>query len=248
MERPDPRVADLVQAGRIRLALFLPQYTKDAVTGQLRGIGTGFLAIEIIRSFATRLGVEMRLVEHPTPPTAVDSIKTGACDVACLGIEPSRAAEIDFTPPAFQFDYTMMVPIGSPIRGMADADRRGIRIAVVNNHASTFALGRLVKAAALVGSDVPDTAFGLLRAGDADAFALPREQLLDYATQLPGAHVLEESYGINRVAVAVRKGCAGRLAFMSEFIMAAKASGLIRHAIERGGLRGFEVAPAERPA
>ena len=33
----DPRVADLVRAGKLRVALFLPQYTKDPVTGELRG-------------------------------------------------------------------------------------------------------------------------------------------------------------------------------------------------------------------
>ena len=30
---PDPRVADLVQSGKIRVALFLPQYAKDSKTG-----------------------------------------------------------------------------------------------------------------------------------------------------------------------------------------------------------------------
>ena len=54
----DPRVADLVQAGKIRLALFLPQYTKNPVTGELRGVGTGFLAIELARALAARLGLE----------------------------------------------------------------------------------------------------------------------------------------------------------------------------------------------
>src|SRR6516225_9017687 len=33
----DPRVADLVRAGKVRVALYLPQYTKDPATGELRG-------------------------------------------------------------------------------------------------------------------------------------------------------------------------------------------------------------------
>jgi hypothetical protein len=37
----DPRVADLVQTGRLRVALFPPQYTKDPVSGELRGPGRG---------------------------------------------------------------------------------------------------------------------------------------------------------------------------------------------------------------
>lgn len=33
----DPRVADLVEADKLRVALFPPQYTKDPVSGELRG-------------------------------------------------------------------------------------------------------------------------------------------------------------------------------------------------------------------
>ena len=55
----DPRVADIVQAGKLRLAIFLPQYTKDPRTGALRGIGMGFVAIELGRVLAARLGIEL---------------------------------------------------------------------------------------------------------------------------------------------------------------------------------------------
>jgi polar amino acid transport system substrate-binding protein len=244
MQRADPRIADLVQAGKIRVALFLPQYTKHPVSGELRGLGTGFVAMEITRALAARLGVEVRLMEHPTPPQAVASLKSGACDVAFLGIEPSRSTEVDFSPPVVQFDYTYLVPASSPIYSTAGADRPGIRIAVVRNHASTLALGRIVKHAELIGVELPDSAFDLLRAGHADAFALPRERLLDYSNKLPGSRVLEDSYGVNLVAIAVAKGQAGRLAYINEFIEAAKASGLIQRAIDRGALRGFEVALA----
>src|SRR4051812_3735458 len=34
----DPRVADLAQNGKVRVGLFLPQYTKDAATGELKGV------------------------------------------------------------------------------------------------------------------------------------------------------------------------------------------------------------------
>jgi polar amino acid transport system substrate-binding protein len=39
-------------------------------------------------------------------------------------------------------------------------------------------------------------------------------------------------------------GEAGRLAYISEFIEEAKATGLVERAIERGGLRGVHVAPS----
>lgn len=247
MRRPDHRVADLVQAGQIRVALFLPQYTNDAATGELYGVGTGFLAIEIARVLATRLGIQVLIVEHPTPPRALESLKTGACDVAFLGIEASRSEQVDFSPPVVQFDYTYLVPAGSLIQSAADADQPGFRIAVVTGHASALALNRIVKHAELVGSELPDVAFNLFRAGNASAFAFPREPLLDYSIKLPGSRVLSDSYGVNRVAMAVPKGQTGWLAYIREFIEEAKASGLIHSAIERGGLRGFCVASSENP-
>jgi polar amino acid transport system substrate-binding protein len=184
----------------------------------------------------------MRLVELPTPPAAVGRLKAGSCDLAFLGIEPSRAAQIDFTPPVIQFDYTLLVPAGSAIRHAAEADRPGVRIAIVRDHASSLALRRLVKHAALSAAELPDTAFDMLRSGNADALAAPREQLLDYAAKLPGARVLADSYGINRVAVVVRKGRAGWLAYVGKFIEAAKVSGMIAQIIARGRLHDFQVA------
>jgi len=47
------------------------------------------------------------------------------------------------------------------------------------------------------------------------------------------------------VAMAVPKGQAGRLAYISEFIEEAKASGLVQRAIERAGHAGSQVAPPE---
>jgi polar amino acid transport system substrate-binding protein len=237
----DPRIADLVQAGQIRLALFLPQYSTDADGGGLRGLGMGFVALELTRALAARLGVAMRTITLPTPPKALECLRTGACDLAFLGIEPSRAAQINFSPPVIQFDYSVLVPGGSSFRSIADVDRPGVRIAVVQNHASTFALTRMVKHAELVGAELPEAAFALLCEGKAQAFAAPRDHLLDHSDKLAGSHVLADGYGINNVGIAIGKEQPGRLAYISEFVEEAKASGLIAGIIARGGLRGFSV-------
>src|ERR1700751_1610754 len=92
----DPRVQDLVRAGKLRAALFLPQFTRNTVTGEIRG---DVHLVETARALATRLGVELMLVDYPTPPKAVEGLKVGACDVAFLGINPSRAADVAFSPP-----------------------------------------------------------------------------------------------------------------------------------------------------
>jgi len=238
----DPRIADLAQAGAIRLALFLPQYTKDTATGAVRGLGPGLVMLEIGRALAARLNAKLLIVEQPTPRAALDCIKAGGCEFAFLGIEPSRAAEIDFTPAVFQFDYSFLVPAGSSLSHFADVDRAGLRIAVVCNHASTMALTRMVKHAELIGFDLPDDTFEALCGGKAEAFAAPRQILIEYSERLPGSRVLDQGYGVNRVGMAVAKHRQGLLSYLTEYVEVAKASGLIARLIGDAGLSGFRVA------
>ncbi len=236
----DPRIEDLVRAGEVRVALFPPQYSKDRETGELRGVW-----VEIARALAARMGIEPVLMEYPTPREAVDCLNAGACDVGFLGFDPSRTAQVGgFSPPFIQVDYTYLVPAGSTIRGVADADRPGIRVAAVRDHASTLALSRMLKQAEQVGADTPDIAFELLRTGRVDAWASIRPALLEYCARLPGSQVLKDHYGANLPAMVVPKGkTAARLAYISEFIEAAKSSGLVQRAIERAGQVGYRVVP-----
>lgn len=237
----DPRVADLIHAGKIRVALFLPQYVLDSVSGEIQGRGTGIMAIEITRILASRMGIAAQTLGYPTPAAVVESLETGASDLAFMGIEPSRAATLDFSPAIFEFDYTYLVPAGSTLRNAADVDRPGRRVAVVRNHASTLKLSRVVMHAELVGAELPDAAFESLCARHVDALAFPRDVLLDYSARLPGSRVLADSYGVNRVGIAIRKGQANRIAYIGEFIEEAKTSGLTQRAIESGRLRGFRI-------
>jgi hypothetical protein len=46
----------------------------------------------------------------------------------------------------------------------------------------------------------------------------------------------------------VPKGHAGRVAYISEFIEEAKASGLVKKIIEDAGVRGVQVVPAGKPS
>ena len=235
---PDPRVADLARAGKVRVGLFLPQYIKNPVAGDLTTMW-----VEIARALAPRIGVQLAIVEHSTPPEAIACLKASACDLLFLPLD-ERATEIgDFSNPIFQWDYTLLVPAGSSIGTVADADRSGVRIAAVRNHASTNELSRQLKQAELVYAETLDSTFDLLRTGQADVMASTRHALLRFSIQLPGARVLEDRYGVHINRMVVPKGKPEWLAYINEFIEDAKASGLVQKAIERSGTRGVTVAP-----
>jgi polar amino acid transport system substrate-binding protein len=187
--------------------------------------------------------VEVVLIEQPTPRQVVDCLNGGACDIASLGFDPSRAAQVGgFSPPLLQVDYTYLVPARSSIRSKVDVDRPGVRIAVVRDHASTLTLQRILRQAEQMDAETADAAFDLLRTGHADAWASVRPALLDYSGRLSGSRVLADSYGANLPALVVAKGQTARLAYLSEFIEEAKASGLVQRAIERAGHAGYQVA------
>jgi len=239
----DPRVADLVQAGKIRVGVHSVMYTNDPRTGELKEASTGIILLDLARTLGARIGAEIVPVGHPTIPEMLTCLTAGGCDMGFMGPDRSRAG-VDFSPPILQLDYTFLVPAGSSIQRIADADRPGVRIAVVRDHASTLTLSRIFKHAQLTYAATPDPTFELLRTGQADAFASIRPVLLAYSSRLPGSRVLEEHYGANLLGMVVPKGQAARLAYINEFVEQAKTSGLVQQAIERAGLPGHLVATA----
>src|SRR5436305_9277306 len=171
-------------------------------------------------------------------------VRAGECDVGFMGPDPSRSG-VDFSPPFIQLDYTLLVPAGSSIQRIADADKPGNRIAAVGGHASTLTLSRMLKHAQLVYAATPDPTFEIMRKGDAEAFASVRPVLIGYSKTLPGSRVLADHFGANLVGLVVRKGQTARLSYLTEFVEQAKASGLIQQTIDHAGLPGHQVAASK---
>jgi len=241
---PDPRVAAFVQAGRLRAGFGMnPTLAfKDPSTGHLRGP-----ALELAQALANRIGVNLIPVEYPSPGAVLQGIETKAWDLTFLVIDPGRAGVVDFSVPYMQSDFTYLVPADSPMRGVADMDRPGIRIAVVRNDASDLRLTRLLTRAELARAGDINAAVELLRVGQANAAAAPRPVLLQQSAKLSGSRVLDDGFDTISYAAVVPKGNPGWLAYINEFIDDAKASGLVKRTIESAGLRGVEVARGGSP-
>ena len=242
----DSRVVDLIRAGKLRagVGVVAPHWAvKDPQTGELRGV-----AVDIARALARRIGIELVAVEYPSPPAVLGGLKDSAWDVGFLAIDPSRAAVVDFSPPYLQIDATYLVPDGSSIRNVADADQPGVRIAVTSKSVEEIVLSRSLKRAELRSVDTISAGFDLLRAKNADVLAAPRPALLPLSSRLPGSRVLTDRFHAAFGAMAVPKGQTARLAYIAEFVEEAKASGLVQRAIEGADVRGVQVAPPGNPS
>ena len=67
---------------------------RNPVTGAPCGV-----TVDLARELERRLGVPLELVVIDGAGKSFEAVKTAACDIGFLAIEPARAAEIDFTAP-----------------------------------------------------------------------------------------------------------------------------------------------------
>jgi polar amino acid transport system substrate-binding protein len=231
---------ELAPTGTFRLGLVFNNRniaSRDPATGELRGVG-----VDLGRELAERLDLRFEPIGYRTGPDAVDGLQTGAVDAVILGVDPARG--FDFAPPYIQDDMTYIVPAASPMRTAADADRPGVRIAATPGSSFYLALQREVHNAEVVGIDRSEV-WGPLETGTVDAHAFSRSGLLADAAQRPGLRVVEGRFGVELDAIALPKGRPAALAFVTQVMEEAKASGLVQEAIERAGLAGLvEVPPS----
>lgn len=97
--------------------------TKDPQTGVLRGV-----TIALAKALAKRLDVPLDLVGYVNPAALVQSFGRNEWDIAFLAFDPSRARDVDFSPPYMVVDNTYLVPAGSKVQSVETADQAGVRI------------------------------------------------------------------------------------------------------------------------
>src|SRR5256885_234678 len=233
--------ADLAPTGTLRAGINYGNFIlaqKDEAGGESRGV-----AIDLTRELAQRLGVPVELIAYTSVAAMVDAAKTGAWDIAFLGIDPAREGEIGFTAAYLEIEATYLVPAGSPLSAVADVDREGVRVAAPARANYELFLSRSLTRAQLVRAPNADAAFDLLVTGKADALAGLRQALIGLVDKLPGSRMLDGQFMRVPQAVGVPRGRDAGLAYLRGFVEDAKASGLVARAIEKTGAPGVSVAP-----
>jgi polar amino acid transport system substrate-binding protein len=236
--------SDLAPTGTLRAGINYGNFilaTKDAASGESRGV-----AVDLTREISRRLGVPSTIVAYDSVAAMVDAAKTGAWDIAFLGIDPARAGEIGFTGAYLEIEATYLVSGASPLRAAGEVDTEGIRIAAPARANYELYLSRNLKRATLVSAPNADAAFELLKTGQVQALAGLKQALIGLTEKLPGSRMLDGRFMAVQQAVGVPKGRDAGLAYARGVVEEAKASGLVARAIEKTGARGVSVAPAAR--
>ena len=87
-----------------------------------------------------------------------------------------------------------------------------------------------MKKATVVGFKSYEEVHALLAAGEIDALALARDQLVVLAKQIPGTKILSETFKKTDTAAAVPLKHPQSLAFVTKFMTESKANGLLKKA------------------
>ncbi len=233
--------AELAPTGVLRAGINMSNgllvSARDA-SGAPDGVSPG-----MARAIAERLGVPLQLVPYPKPDLVAEAAGTGQWDICLIGAEPARATQIAFTAAYAEIEATYLVPAGSALRTVAEVDRPGIRIAVNGGGAYGHFLHRSLEHATLLRLGA-DEATDTFRAGQADALAGLKTQLLVWSDTMPGSRVLPGRFTAVQQALGTGSGNTAGAAFLRAFVEEAKASGHVAALIARYGVVGLSVAPA----
>lgn len=237
---PSPDVLNvLTPTGRLRVGLYLgnpSSLLKDPVSGQESGVG-----FELGRELAKLLDVPFEQVVYPNNGAVLEGMRAGNVDVVFTNATPARAKEIDFTQPYLEVEAGYLVPKGSPVATIADVDRPGIRVGVMEGSTSAVALPGLLKNASVVRVPNVETVIEMLSARTLDAFATNKSILFEMSDKLSESSVLEGRYGVEQLALGLPKGRESGLPYVREFVAAAVSNGLVKAAVDRAGFRGGNI-------
>ena len=233
--------AELAPKGVLRAAINMSNFL--LVTGKTASGDPQGVAPDMAAEIARRLGVGVAYVPFERPSKLADAAGTDAWDIGLIGAEPQRAEKITFTPAYCEIEATYLVPKDSPIAGVAEVDRPGVRMTVRRGAAYDLWLERNIKHATVLRSETADGPFNQFVSEKLEAYAALKPQLLKDREKLPGSKILPGNFMTVQQAIGTEKKNAAGAAFLRDFVAEAKRSGLVAQLIEKHRVQGLSVAP-----
>ena len=240
---PPPRqaVAELAPTGKLRAVINTGNpilAARDAASGELKGV-----SVDLSRELAQRLSVPLEMVGVDTAAKSVAAVKSGACDVAFVAIDPARAVDMDYTAPYVLIEGAYLVPQASPIASTAEVDRGGVRVVVGAGSAYDLYLSRELKQAQLVRAPTSQAVVDLMLAQRLDVSAGVKQQLEADAKRVAGVRLLPGRFMVISQAMATPKGRSAGARYLAAFVEEMKAAGFVAGALRRHAIDGAVVAP-----
>ena len=228
---------EIAPTGKLRVAIAISAAGGAFWSTKTEAGGYAGVPVELGKAMAAQLGVPVEYVAYQNSGLITDAASKNVWDVTFLPRDKEREADMAFGPTYDVSDATYIVRPGSSVTNFATLDQPGIKVAAVNNTTTMRGAIAHLKNAKVTGYQTYDEIFGLLKAGEIDAFALSRDQLNAMAKKIPGTRVLDETFKQTVTAVAVPPNHPQSLAFAVKFMTEAISNGTLRKAYDNNGLK-----------
>ena len=233
----------LAPTGTLRASINLgnPILANRGADGQPFGV-----SIDLARGLGRLLGVEVELVVFDTAAKSVEAVTQEQADFGFFAVDPARGAGIHFTAPYVLIEGAYLVRNDSPLQDNAEVDRPAHRVVVGQGSAYDLYLSRALKQAQILRSPTSPTVVDTFIAEGAEVAAGVKQQLEADALRVGGVRLLPGRFMVIQQAVGLpnSRGEAAA-ALLRAYVEDMKASGFVAQALQRHGIQGASVAPAQ---
>jgi polar amino acid transport system substrate-binding protein len=232
---PDAEVRQiLAPTGSLRVALYVGTPTSVRSRTDRRGVG-----YDLGQELARRLHVPFAPMILEKNADVQAAMKAGKADVAFTNASPERMKDMDFTQTHIVVELGYLAGPKTAVTSISEVDQPGVRVGVTAGSTSLGTLTKLYKNARVIATTTLDQGNEMLAAGTLDLYATTTANRGAMGDRLPGSHVLDGAWGVERHAMAIPKGREAGLPYAKAFIADAVAKGLVKKAAARAGLKGM---------
>ena len=233
----------LAPTGTLRASINLgnPILANRGADGQPFGV-----SIDLARGLGRLLGVEVELVVFDTAAKSVEAVTQEQADFGFFAVDPARGAGIHFTAPYVLIEGAYLVRNDSPLQDNAEVDRPAHRVVVGKGSAYDLYLSRELKQAQILRSPTSPTVVDTFIAEGAEVAAGVKQQLEADALRVGGVRLLPGRFMVIQQAMGLPKSRGeAAAALLRAYVEDMKASGFVAQALQRHGIQGASVAPAQ---
>jgi polar amino acid transport system substrate-binding protein len=227
----------LAPQGVLRVGVYLGSPTslvRDAKSGASFGV-----AYELGHALAAQLNVPVQVVQYQRVAEVIDALKGNQVDMTFTNATAARAKDVDFTPALIQLELGLLVPVSSNIKSFDSVDRAGVLLGVSQGSSSQGVLSQRLKNATIVPVPSLTQVQQMLTERKLDAFATNKGILFELAEKMTDVRVLDDSWGVENLAIAIPKGRDVGMPYLQAFAQRAQKTGQVSQMAQRAGLRGL---------
>ena len=216
-------LGDLIKKGKLTIGVV--SGTPPFGSIDAKGVPIGY-DVDVANLIGKYLNLPVELVPL-TAPSRVPSLESGKVDflVATLAPTPERAKTLMFTMPYSGFELSIVAPIGSKFKALADL--KGKKVGVTRGTTNDTALSRLaLPGTSIVRFEDDATVTQALLSKQVDAVSIPNTMALDIIkTRGAGKIELKFPYSVQPNSMAVRRGDFELHQWLNNFIYYVKQNG-----------------------